>query len=48
MFDLESKLKAWIINYADDLVIVCRSQPEVALQWLRWIAGRRGAVCTPD
>jgi len=42
VFDLESKLKARIINYADDLVIVCRSQPEVALEWLRWITERLG------
>jgi RNA-directed DNA polymerase len=41
-FGLESKLRARIINYADDLLIVCRRQPEQALEWLRWIVGRIG------
>jgi RNA-directed DNA polymerase len=35
-FDLESKLRARIINYADDLVIVCRGGAEDALSWLKW------------
>lgn len=41
-FDLESRLKARIINYADDLVIVCRDRPEDALAWLKWITERLG------
>lgn len=41
-FDLEHKLGARIINYADDLVIVCRGQAEDALVWLRWIVERLG------
>jgi RNA-directed DNA polymerase len=41
-FDLESRLGARIINYADDLVIVCRGEAEVALSWLRWITERLG------
>jgi RNA-directed DNA polymerase len=41
-FGLESKLRARIINYADDLVIVCRGSAEEALSWLRWITGRLG------
>jgi RNA-directed DNA polymerase len=41
-FDLESKLQARIINYADDLVIVCRGTAEGALEWLRWITGKSG------
>jgi RNA-directed DNA polymerase len=41
-FDLESKLPARIINYADDLVIVCRGAAEGALEWLRWITGKLG------
>jgi RNA-directed DNA polymerase len=41
-FDLESKLQARIINYADDLVIVCRGTAEGALEWLRWIVGKLG------
>jgi RNA-directed DNA polymerase len=41
-FDLERKLRARIINYADDLVIVCRGDAEAALGWLRWIVERLG------
>jgi RNA-directed DNA polymerase len=41
-FGLESRLKARIINYADDLVIVCRGQAEEAVEWLRWIVERLG------
>jgi len=41
-FDLESKLRARIINYADDLVIVCRGSAQDALSWLRWITERLG------
>ena len=41
-FDLESKLKARIINYADDLVILCQGSAEPALQWLTWIVERIG------
>lgn len=41
-FDLENRLGARIINYADDLVIVCRRQPEAALRWLRAIVERLG------
>lgn len=41
-FDLEARLKARIINYADDLVIVCRAGAEEALHWLRWIITRMG------
>jgi RNA-directed DNA polymerase len=41
-FALESKLQARIINYADDLVIVCRGGAEEALRWLRWITERLG------
>ena len=41
-FDLESKLRARIINYADDLVIVCRGRAEDALPWLKWITERLG------
>jgi len=41
-FDLEERLGARIINYADDLVIVCRGQPEHALRWLRVIVERLG------
>ncbi len=40
--DLETKLRARIINDADDLVIVCRSRAEEALTWLRWITGKLG------
>jgi RNA-directed DNA polymerase len=39
---LESKLRARIINYADDLVIVCRGRAEDALAWLKWIIERIG------
>jgi len=41
-FDLESALRARIINYADDLVIVCRGGAEEALSWLKWITERLG------
>jgi RNA-directed DNA polymerase len=41
-FDLESKLGARIINYADDLVIVSRDGAEEALSWLRGIIERLG------
>jgi RNA-directed DNA polymerase len=41
-FELESKLRARIINYADDLVIVCRGGAEEALTWLKWITERLG------
>ena len=41
-FDLESELRARIINYADDLVIVCRGGAEEALSWLKWITERLG------
>jgi RNA-directed DNA polymerase len=41
-FDLESELRARIINYADDLVIVCRGGAEDALQWLKWITEKLG------
>lgn len=41
-FDLESKLRARIINYADDLVIVCRGGAEAALSWLQWITEKLG------
>jgi len=40
-FDLERKLGARIINYADDSVIVCRGEAEEALAW-RWIVERLG------
>lgn len=39
---LESKLGARIINYADDLVILCRGRPEEALRWLGVIVERLG------
>jgi RNA-directed DNA polymerase len=39
---LESKLRARIINYADDLVIVCHGSAEDALTWLKWIVERIG------
>jgi RNA-directed DNA polymerase len=39
---LESRLRARIINYADDLVIVSRGRAEDALTWLRWIIERIG------
>jgi RNA-directed DNA polymerase len=41
-FDLESKLRARIINYADDLVIVCHGGAEDALSWLKWITEKLG------
>lgn len=41
-FKLENRLGARIINYADDLVIVCRRQPEEALRWLKAIVERLG------
>lgn len=41
-FDLERRLGARIINYADDLVIVSQDQAEEALIWLRWIVERLG------
>lgn len=41
-FDLEERLGARIINYADDLVIVCRCRPERALRWLAAIVERLG------
>jgi RNA-directed DNA polymerase len=41
-FDLERRLGARIINYADDLVIVTRGRAEEALEWLRWITERLG------
>lgn len=55
-FDLEERLSARIINYADDLVIVCHGHPEEALRWLRAIVERLGLalneektrVCNPQ
>ena len=41
-FGLESKLRARIVNYADDLVIVCRDGAEEALSWLKWITEKLG------
>lgn len=41
-YDLERRLGARIINYADDLVIVSRGRAEEALVWLRWITERLG------
>jgi RNA-directed DNA polymerase len=41
-FDLERRLGARIINYADDLVIVTRGRADEALAWLRWITERLG------
>lgn len=41
-FDLERRLRARIINYADDLVIVSRGRAEEVLLWLRWITERLG------
>ncbi|MEX2508339.1 MAG: group II intron reverse transcriptase/maturase [Homoserinimonas sp.] len=41
-FGLESKLRARVINYADDLVIVSRDGAEEALTWLKWITERLG------
>lgn len=41
-FDLERRLRARIINYADDLVIVSRNGADEALTWLRWIVERLG------
>ena len=42
LFELEDRLDARIINYADALVIVCRRQPEEALRWLTAIVERLG------
>jgi RNA-directed DNA polymerase len=41
-YGLESKLGARIINYADDLVIVCKGRAEQALSWLRGFIERLG------
>jgi RNA-directed DNA polymerase len=43
-FDLERRLDARIINYADDLVIVCRTRAgaEAAYRWLEWITRKLG------
>src|SRR6201987_3595787 len=39
-FGHEERLKAYIINYADDLVICCRSHAEEALHTMRRIMGK--------
>ena len=41
-FDLEHRLGARIISYADDLVMVCRGEAEDTLVWLGWIVERLG------
>ena len=44
----EKRLKAYIINYADDLVICCRHQAEEALAALRQVATRIGLTVNED
>jgi RNA-directed DNA polymerase len=43
-FDLQRLLSARIINYADDLVIVCRTseQAQLAREWLGWVVEKLG------
>lgn len=49
-FGLEAKLRARIVNYADDLVILCRSRrgAEQALAALRWIVERLGLALNEE
>jgi RNA-directed DNA polymerase len=36
------RLKARVINYADDFVICCRGNADAAMEWTQWVMGRLG------